>query len=139
MYQKAMPAGSAGIMATSYGMEAILKPIEVSNTEPEENPVTPEPEVPVFTPVVYAFESYDSTGETKYATGTVETTDTVTDGKTMVKVLTNVAEPGIPGAESWVGLYFFVNSNALVNSGNLYVLYDINGENTGVKVKIASV
>lgn len=125
MYQKAMPAGSAGIMAASYGMEAILKPIT--------------PDIPVFTPVVYAFESYNSTGETKYATGTVETTDTVTDGKTMVKVLTNVAEPGIPNTESWVGLYFFVNSNALVNSNNLYVLYDINGENTGVKVKIASV
>lgn len=42
MYQKAMPAGSAGIMAASYGMEAILKPIEVPNTEPEETPVVPE-------------------------------------------------------------------------------------------------
>ena len=42
MYQKAMPAGSAGIMAASYGMEAILKPIEVSNTEPEDIPVVPE-------------------------------------------------------------------------------------------------
>jgi hypothetical protein len=28
MYQKAMPAGSAGIMAASYGMEEILKSIE---------------------------------------------------------------------------------------------------------------
>lgn len=129
MYQKAMPAGSAGIMATSYGMEAVLNPV-----------VTPsEPEEPVFTPVIYAFESYDSTGETKYATGTVETTDIIVDGKTKVKVLTNVAEPGIEGTDSWVGLYFFVNSNALVNSNNLYVLYDANGENTGVKVKIASV
>lgn len=126
MYQKAMPAGSAGIMAPSYGMEAILKPVD--NT-----PVTP-----VFTPVVYSFESYDSTGQIKYATGTVETTDTVTDGKTMVKVLTNVAEPGVSGTEGWVGLYFFVNSNALVNSNNLYVLYDINGDNTGIKVKISS-
>lgn len=131
MYQKAMPAGSAGIMAASYGMEAVLGPVAT------EEPITPDE--PVFTPVVYAFESYDSTGEVKYATGTVETTDTVTDGKTMVKVLTNVAEPGIPNTESWVGLYFFVNSNALVNSNNLYVLYDINGENTGVKVKIMSV
>ena len=128
MYQKAMPAGSAGIMAASYGMEAILKP-QVETT----------PEEPAFTPVVYAFESYDSTGEIKYATGTVKTTNTVTDGKTMVKVLTNVAEPGIEGTGSWVGLYFFVNSNALVNSNNLYVLYDINGDNTGVKVKIKSV
>ena len=132
MYQKAMPAGSAGIMATSYGMEAVLNPVVTPN-----EPVTPEE--PVFTPVVYAFESYDSTGETKYSTGTVETTETVVDGKTKVKVLTNVAEPGIEGTDSWVGLYFFVNSNALVNSNNLYVLYDANGENTGVKVKIASV
>ena len=131
MYQKAMPAGSAGVIAASYGMEAILGPVAT------EEPTAPEE--PVFIPIVYAFESYDSTGEVKYATGTVETTDTVTDGKTMVKVLTNVAEPGIPNTESWVGLYFFVNSNALVNSNNLYVLYDINGENTGVKVKIASV
>jgi len=37
-----MPAGSAGIMAASYGMEAILKPVEVTNTEPEEIPVVPE-------------------------------------------------------------------------------------------------
>ena len=129
MYQKAMPAGSAGIIAASYGMEAILKEVEINNQEPE----------PAFTPVVYAFESYDSTGSVKYATGTVQTTDTVTDGKTMVKVLTNVPEPGIENADSWVGLYFFVNSNALVNSNNLYVLYDINGDNIGVKVKIASV
>jgi hypothetical protein len=35
-----MPAGSAGIIAASYGMEAILKPVEVSNTE--ETPVAPE-------------------------------------------------------------------------------------------------
>lgn len=132
MYQKAMPAGSAGIMAPSYGMEAILKPVT-------SNSVTPEPDIPVFTPVTYAFESYDSTGEIKYATGTVETTDTVTDGKTKVKVLTNVAEPGIQIPDTWVGQYFFVNSNALVNSNNLYVLYDINGENTGVKVKIKTV
>lgn len=128
MYQKAMPAGSAGYVTPSYGMEAILKP----------QVVTPEPEEPVFTPVVYSFESYNSTGEIKYATGTVETTDTVTDGKTMVKVLTNVGEPGISGTDGWVGLYFFVNSNALVNSNNLYVLYDANGDNTGVKVKILS-
>ena len=128
MYQKAMAAGNAGYITPSYGMEAILKPIEQQ--------ITPEP---VFTPVIYSFESYDSAGETKYAAGTVETTETVADGKTMVKVLTNVAEPGIEGTDSWVGLYFFVNSNALVNSNNLYVLYDANGENTGVKVKIASV
>ena len=131
MYQKAMPAGSAGIMAPSYGMEAVLKPVETQ--------VTPEEPVEVFTPVVYAFESYDSAGEVKYATGTVETTDVVTDGKTKVKVLTNVAEPGIEGTSEWVGQYFFVNSNALVNSNNLYVLYDVNGDNTGVKVKIKSV
>jgi hypothetical protein len=28
-----MPAGSAGIMTPSYGMEAILKPTETSNVE----------------------------------------------------------------------------------------------------------
>ena len=135
MYQKAMPAGSAGIIAASYGMEAILGHVAT--------PVTPEepviPEEPVFTPVVYAFESYDSTGEIKYATGTVETTNETIDGKTKVKVLTNVAEPGIQIPDTWVGQYFLVNSNALVNSNNLYVLYDTNGDNTGVKVKIASV
>jgi len=134
-----MPAGSAGYIAPSYGMEAVLKPaVNNNNTSVTPDPITPDPETPVFTPVVYAFESYDSTGTTKYATGTVETTDTVTDGKTMVKVLTNVAEPGVPGTDSWVGLYFFVNSNALVNSNNLYVLYDVNGDNTGVKVKIST-
>ena len=55
MYQKAMPAGSAGIMAASYGMEAILKPIEPvqeeeqqQESEPQEpqqqEPVTPTPD-----------------------------------------------------------------------------------------------
>jgi len=48
MYQKAMPAGSAGIMAASYGMEAILGSVT------PEDPVTPEE--PIFTPVVYNFE-----------------------------------------------------------------------------------
>ena len=42
MYQKAIPAGSAGIMAASYGMEEILKLTEVATPEPEETPVVPE-------------------------------------------------------------------------------------------------
>ena len=36
MYQKAMPAGSAGIMAASYGMEEILKPIEPVQEEEQQ-------------------------------------------------------------------------------------------------------
>ena len=132
MYQKAMPAGSAGIMTTSYGMEAILKPIEVSNTEPEENPVTPE--TSVFTPVVYNFESFDSTGDIKYGEGTVQTTGNISDGKTEVEVLTNVSTD--PNAIDFVGLKFWINSNALVNSNTLYVLYDSEGNNTGIKVKV---
>ena len=46
MYQKAMPAGSAGIIAPSYGMEAILKPIEPVQEEEQqqEPPVTPTPD-----------------------------------------------------------------------------------------------
>lgn len=42
MYQKAMPAGSAGIIAPSYGMEAILKPAEpVQEEEQQQEPQTP--------------------------------------------------------------------------------------------------
>lgn len=119
MYQKAMPAGSAGIMAASYGMEAILKPTT---------------EEPVFTPVVYNFESFDSTGDIKYGEGTVQTTGNVSDGKTEVEVLTNVSTD--PNAIDFVGLKFWVNSNALANSNTLYVLYDSEGNNTGIKVKI---
>ena len=125
MYQKAMPAGSAGIMAASYGMEAILKPTV-------ENPVTPEE--PVFTPVVYNFESFDSTGEIKYGEGTVQTTGNVVEGKTEVEVLTNTSTD--PNAIDFVGLKFWINSNALVNSNTLYVLYDSEGNNTGIKVKV---
>ena len=125
MYQKAMPAGSAGIMAASYGMEAILKPIV-------ENPITPEE--PVFTPVVYNFESFDSTGEIKYGEGTVQTTGNVAEGKTEVEVLTNTSTD--PNAIDFVGLKFWINSNALVNSNTLYVLYDSEGNNTGIKVKV---
>ena len=127
MYQKAMPAGSAGIMAASYGMEAILKPVTP-------NPVTPEPEEPVFIPVVYAFESYDSTGTIKYGEGTVQTTGNVLDSKTEVEVLTNTSTD--PNAIDFVGLKFWINSNALVNSNTLYVLYDSEGNNTGIKVKV---
>ncbi len=123
MYQKAMPAGSAGIMAASYGMEAILKPIE---------PVTPEE--PVFTPVVYNFESFDSTGDIKYGEGTVQTTGNVAEGKTEVEVLTNTSTD--PNAIDFVGLKFWINSNALVNSNTLYVLYDSEGNSTGIKVKV---
>ena len=123
MYQKAMPAGSAGIMAASYGMEAILKPTE---------PVTPEE--PVFTPVVYNFESFDSTGDIKYGEGTVQTTGNVAEGKTEVEVLTNTSTD--PNAIDFVGLKFWINSNALVNSNTLYVLYDSEGNNTGIKVKV---
>ena len=126
MYQKAIPAGSAGIMAASYGMEAVLGTV-----------VTEEPTIPeesVFTPVVYAFESYDSTGTIKYGEGTVQTTGNVSDGKTEVEVLTNISTD--PNAIDFVGLKFWINSNALVNSNTLYVLYDSEGNNTGIKVKV---
>ena len=126
MYQKAMPAGSAGIMAASYGMEAILSPVVTEEqTTPEE---------PVFTPVVYAFESYDSTGTIKYGEGTVQTTGNISDSKTEVEVLTNTSTD--PNAIDFVGLKFWINSNALVNSNTLYVLYDSEGNNTGIKVKV---
>ena len=47
MYQKAMPAGSAGIMAASYGMEAVLKPVEpVQEEEQQQEPQQPEPQQP---------------------------------------------------------------------------------------------
>lgn len=120
MYQKAMPAGSAGIMAASYGMEAILGPVA--------------PEEPVFIPVVYNFESFDSTGTIKYGEGTVQTTGNVSDGKTEVEVLTNISTD--PNAIDFVGLKFWINNNALVNSNTLYVLYDSEGNNTGIKVKV---
>ena len=120
MYQKAMPAGSAGIMAASYGMEAVLGPVAT--------------EEPVFTPVVYNFESFDSTGTRKYGEGTVQTTGNVLDGKTEVEVLTNISTD--PNAIDFVGLKFWINSNALVNSNTLYVLYDSEGNNTGIKVKV---
>ena len=126
MYQKAMPAGSAGIMAASYGMEAILGPVAT------EEPVTPEE--PIFTPVVYNFESFDSTGDIKYGEGTVQTTGNTSDGRTEVEVLTNVSTD--PNAIDFVGLKFWINSNALVNSNTLYVLYDSEGNNTGIKVKV---
>lgn len=124
MYQKAMPAGSAGIIAASYGMEAILGPTEEPTT----------PEEPVFTPIVYNFESFDSTGAIKYGEGTVQTTGNTSDGKTEVEVLTNVSTD--PNAIDFVGLKFWINSNALVNSNTLYVLYDSEGNNTGIKVKV---
>lgn len=124
MYQKAMPAGSAGYITPSYGMEAILKPQNQEDITPE----------PVFTPEVYGFESYDSTGEIKYGDGTVQTTGNVADGKTEVEVLTN--NPLDPNAIDFVGMHFWINSNALVNSNTLYVLYDSEGNNTGIKVKI---
>ena len=120
MYQKAMPAGSAGIMAASYGMEAVLGSVTT--------------EGPTFTPVVYGFESYDSTGAVKYGEGTVQTTGNVSDGRTEVKVLTNTSTD--PNAINFVGLKFWINSNALVNSNTLYVLYDSEGNNTGIKVKV---
>lgn len=46
MYQKAMPAGSAGIIAPSYGMEAVLKPIEPVQEEQQEQQQEPEPQKP---------------------------------------------------------------------------------------------
>ena len=126
MYQKAMPAGGAGIMAASYGMEAILGPVATEgSTTPEE---------PIFTPVVYNFESFDSTGAIKYGEGTVQTTGNTSDGKTEVEVLTNISTD--PNAIDFVGLKFWINSNALVNSNTLYVLYDSEGNNTGIKVKV---
>lgn len=121
-----MPAGSAGIMAPSYGMEAILNPQQ--QIEPVVEPQEP-------TPVLYGFESFDSTGEIKYGEGTVQTTGNTADGKTEVEVVSNTSTD--PNAINFVGMKFWVNSNALVNSNNLYVLYDAQGNNTGIKVKIS--
>ena len=126
MYQKAMPAGSAGIMAPSYGMEAILNPQQ--QIEPAVEPQEP-------APVLYGFESFDSTGEIKYGEGTVQTTGNTADGKTEVEVVSNTSTD--PNAIDFVGMKFWINSNALVNSNNLYVLYDAQGNNTGIKVKIS--
>lgn len=44
MYQKAMPAGAAGYITPSYGMEAVLKPIEP--VQEEEQQQEPEPQEP---------------------------------------------------------------------------------------------
>ena len=126
MYQKAMPAGSAGIMAPSYGMEAILNP---------QQQIEPAVELQEPIPVLYGFESFDSTGEIKYGEGTVQTTGNTADGKTEVEVVSNTSTD--PNAIDFVGMKFWINSNALVNSNNLYVLYDAQGNNTGIKVKIS--
>ena len=51
MYQKAMPAGAAGYITPSYGMEAILKPVEpVQEEEQQPEPQQPEPASPDQTP-----------------------------------------------------------------------------------------
>lgn len=42
MYQKAMPAGAAGYVTPSYGMEAILNPSATTNEEPAVTPVEPQ-------------------------------------------------------------------------------------------------
>lgn len=45
MYQKAMPAGAAGYITPSYGMEAVLKPIEpVQEEEQQQEPNLQEPQ-----------------------------------------------------------------------------------------------
>lgn len=41
MYQKAMPAGAAGYVTPSYGMEEILKPVEPVEEEQEEEETSP--------------------------------------------------------------------------------------------------
>ncbi len=47
MYQKAMPAGAAGYITPSYGMEAVLKPIEpVQEQEQQQEPEPQEPQQP---------------------------------------------------------------------------------------------
>lgn len=81
--------------------------------------------------VEYNFESYSSDGNTKYAEGKVKTTGNEALGKTEVIVLENDNFP------EWVGLKFWITSNAVVGN-DLYLLYDADGKSVGVKVKLVN-
>ena len=63
---------------------------------------------------------------TQFASGTVEIVNSGTDpeiGKWYdIKVVTNVAEPGIPGTEEWVGQYFAIAEE--YKEGDRYQLLD---------------
>lgn len=80
-------------------------------------------------PLEYAFEYYDS-NEEKIGEGTVEVL-TIADGKSTVKVLTN-------SDESFVGNTYFINA-VDAEEDELYPLYTLDGNATGMSVKIEKI
>lgn len=79
----------------------------------------------------YNFTSYDTTGETQYATGIAKLTGGVVNSKYEIEVLYQ------DGFTEWIGKKFYVSNEAEVGD-TLYPLYDIQNNAVGVSVKITS-
>lgn len=79
----------------------------------------------------YNFTSYDTTGETQYATGIAKVTGGVVNSKYEIEVLYQ------DGFTEWIGKKFYVSNEAEVGD-TLYPLYDIQNNAVGVSVKITS-
>lgn len=79
----------------------------------------------------YNFTSYDTTGETQYATGIAKVTGGVVNSKYEIEVLYQ------DGFTEWIGKKFYVSNEAEVGE-TLYPLYDIQNNAVGVSVKITS-
>lgn len=97
------------------------------------DPEQQEEETPVFTPVIYNFTSYSDENKTvEWGTGTVQTTETQSNGFTKVKVLTNSSD------QSFVNRELYITSDAKTN-GTAYPLYSDAGTTAiGVYVTITA-
>ena len=79
----------------------------------------------------YNFTSYDTTGETQYATGIAKLTGGVVNSKYEIEVLYQ------DGFTEWIGKKFYISNEAEIGN-TLYPLYDIQNNAVGVSVKITS-
>lgn len=79
----------------------------------------------------YNFTSYDTTGETQYATGIAKLTGGVVNSKYEIEVLYQ------DGFTEWIGKKFYISNEAEIGE-TLYPLYDIQNNAVGVSVKITS-
>lgn len=115
-------------LSTFAGSE--IEQIKTADEKKTESVTEPEDET-----VTYTFTSWDPTGTTKYGEGTVQTTGNTSNGKTEVEVTENASTD--PNAQDFTGMKFWVASDATADGTTLYPLYDAEGNEVGISVKIS--
>lgn len=84
--------------------------------------------------VNYIFESFNSDGTVKYGEGEAQSTGIETPTMIEIEVISNHSTD--PNAADFVGQKFYIQNDAAPDNDVLYPLYDGNGTEVGISVKV---